>query len=380
MELNSLTMILQSIAKSIAGPALVILGYGVLGAVTGYTVSFLAAGIIGMTALYFILFKPLKGPRMSKGGFLRTLKPMLKYGVPLSIASLISGILAQVYGFMMAIYVSDTMIGNYQAAVNFSVLLTFFTIPIGTVIFPAFAKLDPQNEHELLRAVFASSVKYTAILLVPATMAIMVLSGPMVSTLFGERYAFAPFFLTLYVVSNLFVILGGNIVGNFLAGIGETRLLMKQSILTLSIGLALGFGLIPTLGITGMIIGLLGAGLPSMSWALQWTWKHHKARADFKSSARIFAASGFAAITTYITLNFISLAEWIRLTIGLVIFLGVYIFAAPMIGAITSSEIDNLRKMLSGLGSVSRVINLLLILVEATASLSARTRKRLQSK
>lgn len=374
MELNSLTMICQSVAKSIAGPALVILGYGVLGAIIGYTMSFLAAGIIGVIALYFILFKPLKRPKMSKGGFSRTLKPLLKYGVPLSIASLISGILAQLYGFMMVIYASDTMIGNYQAAFNFSVLLTFFTTPIGTVLFPAFAKLDPQNEHEVLKAVFASSVKYTAILLVPATMAIMVLSGPMVSTLFGERYTLAPFFLTLYVTGSLFVVLGSNSVGSFLTGLGETRLLLKQSILTLSIGLPLGFLLIPMFGITGMILGLIFSGLPSMIWGLFWAWKHHNAKADFKSSARILAASSIATIITYALLHFVVLAEWIRLATGLVIFLAVYIFTAPMIGAITRSDIDNLRAMLSGLGTISRLLNLPLIIVERVCNLRAQTK------
>lgn len=375
MELNSITMICQSIAKSIAGPALVILGYGVLGAIMGYTMSFLTAGAIGLTALYLIVFKPMKRLKVGKGDFSKTLKLLLKYGVPLSTASLISGVLSQVYGFMMVIYASDTMIGNYQAAVNFSVLLSFFTIPIGTVLFPAFAKLDPQKEHELLKVVFASSVKYTAILLVPATMAIMVLSGPMVSTLFGERYAFAPFFLTLYIAGSLFVVLGSNSVGSFLTGLGETRLLMKQSILTLSIGLPLGFLFIPMLGITGMILGLIFSGLPSMFWGLYWAWKHHNTKADFKSSTRIFAASGIAAITTYVILNFIPLAEWIRLTVGLMIFFGVYIFTAPMIGAITPSEIDNLRTILSGLGIVSKAINLPLLLTEKVSNLRTKNKK-----
>jgi O-antigen/teichoic acid export membrane protein len=364
MGLNSFAVVCQSIVKTIAGPLLVLLGYSVLGAVLGYTLASLAAGIIGLATLYFVLFRPLKKTGIGEPEISKTLKTMLKYGVPLSISSILGGLLGQVYAFIMASFASDVMIGNYSATVNFSVLLTFFTIPIGTVLFPAFAKLDPQKEHELLKTVFTSSVKYTAILLVPATMAIMALSGPMVSTLFGERYVFAPFFLTLYVIGNLFAVLGNLSLGSFLSGVGETKILMRQSIMTLTIGLPLGFLLIPKFGIIGLILSNLLAGLPSMFWGLHWTWKHYRAKADFKSSTKIFTASAVAAIVTYASLNFVNLAEWIRLVIGITIFLAIYIFTAPMIGAVTQTDINNLRTMFSGLGILSRLINIPLTIAE----------------
>jgi len=275
----------------------------------------------------------------------------------------------------MASYCSDTMIGNYQAAAQFAVLLTFFTIPIATVLFPAFSKVDPQNEHELLQTVFTSSVKYTAVLLVPATMAIIVLSKPMISTLFGEKWVYAPFFLSLYVIGNLFTIFGSLSSGNLLTGLGETKILMKLSLLTLSLGIPLAFLLIPTLGIVGVILTSLSAGLPSMFCGLYWIWKRYEAKADFQSSTKIFIASAIAAITTYLSLNFLNTAEWIRLIIGGIIFLGVYISIAPLIGAVSESDINNLRVMLSGLGIVSRLINIPLALAEKVAGLHFARRK-----
>jgi len=376
MRLNSLTLVCQSIVKTVTGPVLVILGYGVLGAIVGYTLSFVVAGISGLVVLYFILFKPLAKHKASIRDILRILKAMLKYGVPLSVATIIGGALSQFYGFMMAIYASDSMIGNYQAAANFSVLLTFFTIPIGTVLFPMFAKLDPQNEHELLKTVYSSSIKYASILLMPATMAVIVLARPMISTLFGERYAFAPFFLALAVMGNLLTILGSVSVTSFLTGVGETKLLMKQSMLNLSIGIPLGFLLIPAFGVTGVILGSLLSSLPSMFWAIFWTWKRYRASADLKSSVRILLASIVAALATFASLNLISTAEWIRLIIGAVVFLTIYLFTAPMIGAITQSELDNLRIMLSGIGIVSKLVNLPLVLTEKVCQLRSHSRNK----
>jgi len=369
MELNSFTTICQSIIKSAILPILVFLGYGALGAVLGYTLSFLAAGIIGLATLYFILFKNLKKTKAKGSSVSETLKKMLHYGVPLSVSSILGGFLVQFYGFMMAFYCSDVTIGNYQIATQFSVLLTFFTLPIATVLFPAFAKVNPQNEHKLLQTVFTSSIKYTAMLLVPATMAVMILSKPMISTLFGEKWIYAPLFLTLYVINNLLVLFGSLILGSLLTGVGETKLLMKLSLITLSFGIPLALLLIPTLGITGVILGTLLAGLPSLFWGLHWTWKHYQVKADFQSSTKIFIASSIATITTYFLIYFLNTAEWIRLAIGGTIFLTVYILTAPMIGAINQSDINNLKTMFSGLGIISKLITIPLLLAERISDL-----------
>jgi hypothetical protein len=98
-------------------------------------------------------------------------------------------------------------------------------------------------------------------------------------------------------------------------------------------------------------------------------WKHYGAKADFKCSAKIFAASAIAAIATYASLNFINLAEWIKLVAGITIFLAIYIFTAPAIGAITQTDINNLRSMLSGLGAISKIVNIPLKAAEKAAQI-----------
>ena len=372
MGFTSLTMISQSIVKTLIAPLLVFLGYGALGAVLGHTVSFLAAGVIGLAMLYFVLFRNLKRTRTNRLGISKTLKMMLTYGVPLSISSILGGAYWQFNGFMMAFFCSDIMIGNYQVATKFAVMLTFFTFPISTVLFPAFSKLGPQNEQQLLKNVFTSSVKYTALFLIPATMAVMILSKPMISTLFGEKWVHAPLFLTLYVISNLFTVFGSLSMDNLLTGLGETRMLMKLRLLTLSIGLPLAFLLIPTLGIVGVILGSLFAGLPSMFYGLYWIWKNYEAKVDFKSSTKILIASTIAAIITYLSLNFLNVADWIKLATGGIIFVATYILAAPIIRAINQSDINNLRTIFSGLGIISKLVNIPLIWVERIIKMRAR--------
>jgi O-antigen/teichoic acid export membrane protein len=191
MDLNGFTMVCQAITYFMC-PLLVYLGYGALGAVLGYTFSMVATGIIAIITLYLLIFRKLGPDTTGNSGLSQALKPLLRYGIPLAIGSILGGILLQFYSFMMGSFCDLAMIGNYRIATNFAILLTFFTVPISTVLFPAFSKLDSIKEPQLLKTVFTSSVKYTALLLVPATMALMALSHQIISTTYGGKWSYAP--------------------------------------------------------------------------------------------------------------------------------------------------------------------------------------------
>ena len=372
MKLSSYTMICQATAQCVLVPMLVYLGYGALGAVLGYTSSLLVTGVVAVTTLYFAIFRKLGTSTANKLNTSQTLKPLLQFGVPLAIATILGGILIQFYSFIMASTVDVAMIGNFRIATNFAVLLTFFTFPISTVLFPAFSKLDPQNEQQLLKTVFTSSVKYTALFLVPATMAMMVLSKPIIGTLYGDKWSYAPPFLALYVISNLYAIFGNLSVGTLFTALGETKTLMKLNVLTLAIGVPTAILLIPQFGIIGVILVTILPGLPSMFIGVYWAWKRYGTKADYQASGKILLVSIIAAAIVYIFLSVFSAAEWIRLVTGGTIFLATYLAVAPLVGAINQTDINNLRAMFSGLGIVSKLLEIPLTLLEKTPKTRAR--------
>ena len=296
---------------------------------------------------------------------------MLRYGLPLSISAILGGFLPQVYNFMMAIYCSDSAIGNFQAAVNFTVLITFFTTPIATVLFPAFAKLKPEKEMETLRSVFQFSVKYAAMLTIPVTVMIMALSKPLVFAIVGTEWCDAPFFLTLYSISFLYSGLGNLSLGNFLNGQGETKVTMKLSLISLVIGLPLSLMLIPMFGITGVIVTTLVAGIPSLVVGLWWIKRHFVATIDWISSTKVLLASVIAAVITHIIVSQLNFQYWVELVAGGIIFLMVYLVTAPLIRAVDENDINNLREMLSDLGPFSHLFNIPLNIIEKLLTIFA---------
>ncbi len=356
MKLNSYLAVINAVVYSLLTPLLVFFGYGATGAIIGFTSASVVQGVISVLFLYFFVFRKLPIFKTTTSDIVKTLKSMLSYGVPLGVGTIISNLGSPVFSFLMASYVSDVMIGNYKIATNFTILLSFLTVPINTVLFPAFSKLDPQKDRGLLKIVYASSVKYTNLLLVPAVMAMVVLAAPLIGTLYGNKWLDAPPFLALSVVFYLLSLLGLRSMGSLLYAMGETKLLMEQSALSLILGIPVAFLLVPSLGIIGMIIGLPIAALPSTFIGIYLVWKHYGVKPDFGASAKILLASFLAAGIVYLLFTFFNAASWVLLIAGAILFLVVYLITAPLVGAINQEDVNNLRVMLSGLGTISRLI------------------------
>ncbi len=364
MELQSITRILQSSLKAVLSLLFVIFGLGVFGAVIGTTIAALTSGLVSTLMLYLLIYKNTEKLTKEKLKIIENIKTMLKYGLPLSISAILSGLLAQFQNFLIAIFVINQLIGNYSVALNFAVLITFFATPITTVLFPAFSKLNAQKEKETLGNVFQFSVKYASLLVVPATALVIVLAQPAVFTLFGENYAEAPLYLSLYAMIYLFSAFGSLSVVALINGQGQTKVNLKLTLVTLATALPLSIVLIPTYGITGLIITTLVANFPSTIIGLWWIKTHLAAKIDLSSSARILLASTLAATITYITTSQLTQSSWIVLITGTLIFLATYTVAAPLTGAINKTDIQNLKETLEGFGPLSHILKIPLNLIE----------------
>ncbi|MDR2719441.1 MAG: polysaccharide biosynthesis C-terminal domain-containing protein, partial [Nitrososphaerota archaeon] len=191
------------------------------------------------------------------------------------------------------------------------------------------------------------------------------------------KFPHAPTFLALSSIVNLFVLFGSVSIIAFQTGIGKTKQVMKQSLLSLAISLPFSYGLITYLGthgganneslvIIGGIIAILISTIPGMTWGLIWAWKNYHIKADFKNSAKIFTASLIASTITYTYFTTLSntLPHAILLFTGATIFLLTYLTTAPLIGAVNHTDINNLKQMSQGIGIITKIINIPLTLMQ----------------
>lgn len=379
MKLNSLTQILQALVKTAFGPLLIVLGFGVLGAIWAAAASFIVGGVVGVVLVYFALYRQVKKCKVGKCDVKQTLKPLLLYGLPLTVSGIVTGVLPQVSALFMALYTSTWMMGNYYASAYFPVLLTFIYLPITTALFPVFSRINPEKEPELIKKVFATSAKYASFLLVPATLALIILSGPLINTLFPQngvlrsltvvnaapKFPYAPLFLSVTVLVNLLVLVGNFAVSSFQTGIGKTRQVMYQSLLSAVVGVPATYLLVwyfrsiggEALAIVGGLLGTIVTTIPSVSWAIYWSWKHYGVKADFKISAKILVAAATASIAAFLFITALRLPYVVELIGGLAIFLVVYLTCAPLMGAVNYYDVENFKELFSSLGALSKILN-----------------------
>ncbi|MCW4030137.1 MAG: oligosaccharide flippase family protein [Candidatus Bathyarchaeota archaeon] len=377
MKLNSLTLILQALVKTALGPLLIVIGFGVLGAIYAAMASFVAGGIIAILIVYFSLFRPLGKCKTGRCNIKATLRPMLSYGLPLTVSAIVFGVLPQVFAFTMAVYAGKEMMGNYYVSTYFVILTTFIILPVSNTLFPVFSKINPEREPELLKTVFSSAVKYMSILLVPASLLLITLSTPAINLLFPQvgflqgltaispvpKYPYAPLFLSLSCLTSLLVVIGFYTLSSFQTGLRQTRQLMKQSLVMLAVGLPLALvavGYFYSFGgpVHAVVAGILGnffSTAINAAWASYWCWKTYKVHADFKISFKILVSSLIASAVAYVFVTFVSLPYLLSLFGGLIIFLVTYLSTAPLLGAINETDIGNFKSMVSGLGALSKL-------------------------
>jgi O-antigen/teichoic acid export membrane protein len=372
MEYHSVTSIVLSTLKAGFMITLAVVGLGTYGAIVGTTVAYLIAGVISLLILYVTIYKPLKRQYLNKLELFATFKTLLKYGLPLSVSAIIGGFLSQFYNVLLAIYCSDLVIGNFQVALNFGSLVTFFVMPILTVLLPAFSKLDSQKERETLGNVFQFSVKYASLLIVPVAFVVMALSQPGVSTIFGAKYSHTPLYLALYVVTFVYTAFGYLSLENIIKSQGKTDVNMKLTLITSAVALVLNVVLIPTFGILGFLATNIVSGIPSLIIALWWIKKTYSATINWVSSAKILLASTLAAVITYVVTSHLVISSWVNLIVGAVIFLATYLVATPMMGAINKSDLHTFKEMVHGLGPLAPLFVLPLSLIERLTNIFQR--------
>jgi len=368
MHYRSLTLIVQSIIKAILMIVLVLSNFGTFGAVTGHSLSIIIAGVIAIAIFYLKIYKKLT-IKTNKLKIKETLKNMFEYGLPISASTMMNTFMNQFYIIIMAVYLSDAIVGNYNLAINFSILVSFFIVPLQIILFPTFSKIDGKKEPETLKTAFRESAKFGSLLIIPAAFMVMSLSEPAVSTLFPGKYLETPLYLSLYLILFLYSAFGRLTNPNLINSQGNTKLHLKLNILNNILALVLALILIPTFGVLGLIATILLSYLPYLIISSWWIKKTFNATINYKSSIKIMSVSALSGILTYTIISLLPFSSVIRLIVGALIFFISYLIFAPLLGAINVADINALKEMTESLGPLYAILEIPLNLIKKIAKI-----------
>ena len=355
MQYSASVQIMQAILKGTLGPALVLTGLGIRGALAGYVLALAAAGLTGAAVLFtrHVRSSPHTSDLVSM-----ELRELLGYGLPLYLSSILGVFLTQYQNIVLAHLASNVEIGNFGATWNFTTLMTILTYPITTAMFPMFSKMDPKSQKSDLARGFVLAVKYTSLLMIPASVAVMVFSRDLVYLTYGSGYTFAPQYLVLLSALYLLTAISYLVLGSFLNGVADTRTIVMMSVLTLAVYLPLGALLAWLWGPYGLLVAYILSNAVAIVYGIRQTSVRFDARPDLKVSGRILLAALGAAIPTVglIYLDGAGVGA-VNLIVGGFLYLAVYLTLAPIVGAVNKQDVLNLRALLGGTRIVETLLN-----------------------
>jgi O-antigen/teichoic acid export membrane protein len=336
---------LQGAFKLVFSIALVGVGFGVAGAVAGYTISYTLSGVLG--AAYIVWLARMKMPK----GMRVDLRTGLTYGFPIYLSTLAGGVVTPVINLVLARTVSNSQIGGYSLAGTFTTLITLFTYPISTALFPLFSK--KVDDLRTLRDPYQTSLRYTALLVTPVTFFIIAFSSPMMVTVYGRAYAFGATYLGLFAATSLLAGLGSLAWGALLNGIGHTRDVLWTTVLGSAVSVVSGIGLIEAFGVSGAIIGPILGAVVSLSAGTLLVHRRLEAKLDLSKVWKFYAASGLAALISW-PLSWVVHTAPLALVAGGVVFVVLFVPFLALFSALSEADLSELRVFLEFSAIVSK--------------------------
>ena len=343
-QYNALTTTIQATIKGVIAPILVIIGLSITGALLGYVISLLMASLLGISLFIIKIYRPLNHSNTSNGKIAGNVKTLIRYGLPLYISILIGGFALQYQNILLSIFTTNHEIGNYKAAMNFTVIVSSLAIPIATTLLPAFSKLESNKED--VKQFLEMAIKYTSMTILPIATLLIIYSEEITQIMYGTSYELAPTFLAIYTLQFFLVGLGSIVLGSLFSGLGETRLNLRTTLANSIIVITVAPILTWFLKITGMIATIILASIVSTLYALHIARKKYELKLDARTTAKTYIVTIISALPILALQKILLTSTLIQVILGATIYLTTYLILIPTTKIITQPELEQIRTII----------------------------------
>lgn len=346
MNYRAAINILQSIVKGGVSPLLVYLGYGISGVIFGHLFSFFIAAFIGLifTRSIFNLSNRLQYKRVKENA-----KLLLLFGFPLYIGNIVLGFTLSIRGLLLSWFTSNETIGNYSISSWFIIYIGIITSSIDVNLFSTFSKYNFKNETKKVKEIFQGSIRYFSMLLLPIICLSIIVSKPLIYTIFADKYPQAPLLLSIRLIPIIFIGIGSAFNIGLLNSQAETRASALIIIISSLISIILSTIFIYYWGITGLVSSYILSSCIKYLLGVYIIRKKYNVEPNINHAIKILISSLISMVLTYAFLYYYSTLPLVDLFCGVTIFTVSILLVAPLIGVIEIFDINNLHSMLRGL-------------------------------
>jgi O-antigen/teichoic acid export membrane protein len=383
---DALWTVTQAVLKLTISVSLILLGFGIIGALYGYILASLLAGIFGILVLYFTKLRMRAIPHekvqtshssfWNFGEFGADVRKMIGYGFPVYTGNVILQFSQQpVLTIIISYIAANAIIGYYSAASNITQGIATISAALVPAFYTAFASLEGMGSDT--KIAFRYAVKYVSYFMMPLVMFMAATPSYLIEILYGRAYINSAYFLEVLTLSYLPYAFGYTVLIPFLNGTGNTKYFLIMNTLEALATLVSAFILIfwLKLGVDGLLYAILISNIAPTAFGLYSAQKYLKTRLDYESLFKTFLVSIASFLLVY--LISISTLRGVSYLIGfpldLLIFLALFLTLMPLSHAIQIEDIDRLRQSTRGIKILRDLLDLILnyeqLLIERTKTI-----------
>lgn len=192
------TMVGSDFVWLFVGIALILLGYGVLGALIGLLLDNLVGSI---AAVYFVVKEKHKyGAKGFRFATKQELYDTVRFSAPIGMKNLVSAGISNFAIVLLGFYVTKSILGDYGVAMMGFAFVSAFYGNVTHVMLQSFSKARKSKEKSELNKTYGLTLKYSLLLVLPIFVYMILFARQGVYLIFSHSYVNAPLYLSLMVV------------------------------------------------------------------------------------------------------------------------------------------------------------------------------------
>jgi O-antigen/teichoic acid export membrane protein len=315
----------------------ILLGGSVVAVAWAYTAAYLLAA--GLSAYYLFSRTSL----FDRVGFEAMHRRLLSFSVPLMVTTGMKLLLSNIDTFAIGVFGTVADVAVYNVAYPLASLLTVALAAFGFVFMPIVSELEADGRDDEFVLTYYVVSKWILVLSLPLLLIAVTFPETVIGLTFGSGYArAAPALIILSVGFFTHAVTGPS--GNALTAIGNTRLIMWDTIVVAVVNLVANLLLVPRLGTLGAAVATaLSYGLLNSLYLAQLyraTGTHpFRSRTAVPATVAALAWVGFWYGTAPVTAGLGHLLA----TVG--VFVLVYPFLFVAVGGVEEAELRALRAL-----------------------------------
>jgi len=317
----------------------VVLGFGALGALVGYILSFAITMSVGLGVLYLQIYRPHADSSVIADGLRRRIGV---YSVPLTATSTANVLDKEVDTILVGYFVNPIAVSYYVVSKQ---IIQFVETPVtalGFTLSPTFGSQKADGNVEQAARIYETALTNSLLLYIPVAAGLILVAEPTLVLFFGESYMGA---VPVLQVLGLYAILQSvnRITSNGLDFLGRARARAVAKGVTAALNVGLNVVLIP-------LIGVVGAALATVITYSLYTFANvYIVHQEFdlrlgyiaRQVSRTVAVTGVMALIVFVAVDFIDGF----LSLALVVLLGVVVWGvlSTLTGLLDAKQIIALR-------------------------------------